>query len=444
MKNSILLFFLFSVTCLQLQAQVDLPVTFEDMGLDYGLTDFGGNISEITGDPDPFDPANTVVKTTKPLGAELWAGTTIGGAAGFANPVPFAPGSTQMTVRVYSPQAGTPVRLKVEDSTDPAKSVETEALTTVVDTWETLTFDFANQAPGTAALNFSFVYDKASIFFNFGTDGNTAGELIYHWDDVEFFQAPPLEQIDLPVTFEEDGVDYTLTDFGGNISELTADPADPANTVAQTTKPMGAELWSGTTIGTAAGFANAIPFEADATTMSVSVYSPDAGIPVRLKVEDSGDATKSVETEVMTTMANAWEVLVFDFTNEVAGTSPLDLGQVYDKASIFFNFGTDGNTAGEKVYYWDNVEFGGVIISVDEAAYLDLQYFPNPVQGALQIKADSEVELVRILHTTGQEVYRTRPEASVFELDFSNYETGVYWVWLQASDQTRLIKVMKQ
>ena len=41
--------------------------------------------------------------------------------------------------------------------------------------WQTLTFDFANQAAGTAALNLAYTYTKASIFFDFGVTGATAG-----------------------------------------------------------------------------------------------------------------------------------------------------------------------------------------------------------------------------------------------------------------------------
>ena len=42
--------------------------------------------------------------------------------------------------------------------------------------WETLTFNFANQAAGTAALNLAYTYNKVSIFFNFGVTGAVAGQ----------------------------------------------------------------------------------------------------------------------------------------------------------------------------------------------------------------------------------------------------------------------------
>jgi hypothetical protein len=171
-------------------------------------------------------------------------------------------------------------------------------------------------------------------------------------------ECPDLAQIDLPITFDDPTVDYTLTDFGGAATTLVEDPDDSSNTVAATNKPPGAELWAGTTMSRAAGLATAIDFTESATTMSVRVYSPDAGIPVRLKVEDATDSSHSVETEATTTLVETWETLVFDFDNEVVGTAELNLGYTYDKVSIFFNFGTDGTTAGDKTYLWDDVQFG--------------------------------------------------------------------------------------
>ncbi|KPP94935.1 MAG: Carbohydrate binding domain, partial [Bacteroidetes bacterium HLUCCA01] len=161
-----------------------LPVTFEDAEVDYGLTDFGGNLSEIVADPE--DPANTVVRSVKTDTSELWAGTTVGGSAGFATPIPFEPGLTTMSIRVWSPLAGAPVRVKVENAQDPTISVETEAIASVGGEWQTLVFDFANEAMGTSPIDFSGVYNKLSIFYNFGTAGSQAGELTFYWDDIFF------------------------------------------------------------------------------------------------------------------------------------------------------------------------------------------------------------------------------------------------------------------
>ncbi|MFN3938970.1 MAG: T9SS type A sorting domain-containing protein, partial [Chitinophagales bacterium] len=88
---------------------------------------------------------------------------------------------------VWSPDAGIQVRLKVEDYTDPTHSVETEATVTTAGAWETLIFNFSNEAPGTAELNLDYYLNKASIFFNFGVEGAAVGEKTYYFDDVEFY-----------------------------------------------------------------------------------------------------------------------------------------------------------------------------------------------------------------------------------------------------------------
>ncbi|MFZ4769502.1 MAG: T9SS type A sorting domain-containing protein, partial [Ferruginibacter sp.] len=128
---------------------------------------------------------------------ELWAGTTVTAVnaanfqTSFASNIPFTASATKMNVRVWSPHAGIKVRLKVEDKNDPTRSCETEATVTTASGWQTLEFNFANQATGTAALNLAFSFNKASIFFNFGVTGATAGERIYYFDDMRFGAIPP-------------------------------------------------------------------------------------------------------------------------------------------------------------------------------------------------------------------------------------------------------------
>ncbi len=338
---------------------LSLPITFEDDMLDYEFNDFGGNATVIITDPE--DSGNKVAQSTKGTAmstSEIWAGTTVADMSGLGA-IPFTSENTTMSVTVWSPTAGVPVRLKVEDKSDGAISVETEATITAANTWETLVFDFSNQASGTAALNTANTYDKASIFFDFGTGGN--GE-VYYWDDVQFGGdtggGGGSGSIELPVTFEDEALDYEFNDFGGNATEIITDPEDSGNKVAQSTKGTAmaaSEVWAGTTVAETSGF-GAIPFTSENTTMSVRVWSSTAGVPIRLKVEDKSDGAISVETEATITAANTWETLVFDFSNQASGTAALNTANTYDKASIFFDFGTAGN--GE-VYYWDDVQFGG-------------------------------------------------------------------------------------
>ncbi|MCA0426619.1 MAG: T9SS type A sorting domain-containing protein [Bacteroidetes bacterium] len=347
-------------TCTATSQQVlNLPITFDSTGFTYVLTDFGGN-SSVVGN-DPVDSSNKVGVFTKTNTAETWAGTTFGTASGLGNAIPFAQNATKITMKVYSPDSGIVIRLKAEDANDGTKSVETDARTTVANAWHTITFDFANQATGTAALNLTYTYKKLSVFFNFGTSGSSAGTKVYYADDIAFVAptGPSLTQVKLPITFDEANVDYTVIDFGGAATTVDFESGTSGNKVAITSKPTTAETWAGTTTSTTAGLAQAIPFAAGQTKMKVKVLSPDSGIVVRLKAENASDPTKSVETDARTTVANAWEDLEFDFANQSQGTAAINFATVYNKLSIFFNFGKNGASEGNKTYKWDDVRFTG-------------------------------------------------------------------------------------
>jgi uncharacterized repeat protein (TIGR03803 family) len=59
-------------------------------------------------------------------------------------------------------------------------------LTTKVNTWETLTFDFASQVAGTAALNLAYTYNRLSIYFDYGKTGAAGGAGTFYFDDILF------------------------------------------------------------------------------------------------------------------------------------------------------------------------------------------------------------------------------------------------------------------
>ena len=425
--------------------QVDLPITFEEAGtVDYALVDFGGNASSIV--EDPTDPNNQVGQAIKTAGAELWAGTTNGGT-GLANAIPFTNDNTKMTVRVWSPDAGTPIRLKVEDVTNPTISVETQVNTTMAGMWETLEFDFSNEAPGTATINLAYTYNMVSIFFNFGTTGAMAGEKTYYWDDVQFDGGGTnLDQVDLPITFEDEAtVDYALVDFGGNASSIVVDPTDPNNLVGKAIKTGAAELWAGTPNG-GNGLANPIPFTADNTKMSVRVWSPDANTPIRLKVENAANGGISVETEANTTMAGQWETLEFNFSNQAPGTAAINFANTYNKVSIFFNFGTTGGAAGEKTYYWDDIKFGGLVgVNNLAASAGGIHIFPNPAADFCRIEfsefSNAPVQL-SVLDASGKLVKAFSIAQQNSVLDLQELNVGMYYLKIEKNALTYFQKLV--
>jgi hypothetical protein len=237
-----------------------------------------------------------------------------------------------------------------------------------------------------------------------------------------------LSQIDLPVTFEDTSVDYTLSDFGGNASSLIVDPSDANNHVIKVVKTQGAESWAGTTIGTATGFATAIPLTASDSKMSVRVWSPAAALPIRLKVEDANDNTHTCETEVNTTVANAWETLTFDFSQQATGTEPLSTGLsngwVYNKASIFFNFGTAGDT--EMTFYFDDVKFGETMVGMVDFE-TTVQIYPNPSSTHWNISSHDEIDEVVIIDVLGKMVASFSVQKQHLSIDARPFDSGMYF-----------------
>jgi len=320
---------------------VVLPVTFESTSINYAWNDFsGGNVTVVT---NPFNnaanPSTRVAKMVKNAG-DPWGGSWIG----LGGPIDFSTNKV-FRMKVYSPRVGAKVLLKVENAGNGSIAFEKEVLTTVANAWEDLAFDYRT-------INTSNQYHNIVVIFDNGTPGDGSANFTFYMDDIRLTDAMPNSRIDLPVTFDEPGVNYTVTDFGNNQTVDAVDPTNPNNKVKRTTKVNGAETWAGTTIGTSTGFATAIPLTASSSQMSVRVYSPSAGIRVLLKVEDHTNNQRSVETFATTTMAGEWETLIFDFNNQAPGTAAFNPNFTYTMASIFFDFGNTGNG---KVFFWDDV-----------------------------------------------------------------------------------------
>lgn len=431
MKRHLLCLLFASVATLA-HAQITLPLTF-DASIDYELRGFAGAESQLV--TDPSEATNTVAEFVRAAGAQTFAGVVMADVTGLSSPIPFAEGATTMSVRVWTPEAGTPIRLKVENLDDAGVSVETQATSRQAGAWETLVFDFSNEVAG-APLNLGVTYGRIVIFFDFGLEG-AAVATTYYWDDIAFGGDPP-PRIALPVTFDDAAVDYELNPFEGAEARLVADPADAANTVLEFVRTAGAGVPAGVTVADRSGFAEPIPFAEGATTMSARVWTPAAGTPVRLKVEKAGDPTVSVETQVTSTQGGQWETLVFDFADEATGTAAINFASEYTKASIFFDFGLEG-AATATTHYWDSLAFG-TAGSTSQEGGLDLAGVrllpnaPNPFGDRTAIRFSTtrpEAVAVHVYTLLGQRV------ATVFEgtlpegdhevtLDASGLASGTY------------------
>jgi hypothetical protein len=330
-----------------------------------GLRGFGG-AEDATVAPDPMMAGNNVARLVRSDTAAVFAGATVFYCPmeGIAE-LPFSGTASTISLRVLSPVANVPVRVKVENTANGALSVESEAMVTAANTWQMITVDFTNEVAGTPALDLGVTYDKLSVFPNFGVEGAAVGEQIFFVDDIRFEDVSfpntcPMVglQPGLPYTFDNPMVNYQLAGFeGAEDSTIVVDPISGTGNVGRALKSNTAATFAGTTFSTGPNESVALlPVGATNSELQLRVLSPRANIPVRLKIEEALDPTRSVETEATVTVADQWQTIVFDFANEAPGTAALNPTYNYNQVTVFFDFGTDGASGGGGEFFWDDLD----------------------------------------------------------------------------------------
>lgn len=254
---------------------------------------------------------------------------------------------------------------------------------------------------------------------------------------------PQKQQIKLPIMWQDTAtVNFTTTDFGGTVSSLAPDPTNASRLALKIIKLNPSETWAGTTLGTPDGFVDKIPFSATSNIMQAKVYSPAVGTVYRLKAEDKNDPTKSVETPATSTVANAWEILTFNFANQAQGTAAINYATSYNKLSIFPNFGTSGAAAGEKTFYIGEVAFGNVTSVAKEAQEVRAFVLPNPNKGQFSIQtqdfAGQNVEL-KVSDLSGKLMYHEliANAGNTSNISIKDIKPGIYMI--SAGSKTKLL-----
>ncbi|WP_341220746.1 hypothetical protein [Polaribacter atrinae] len=219
---------------------------------------------------------------------------------------------------------------------------------TVVNEWQTLTFDLSGINPNGDLSNIS----QMVIFVDWTQDmaDRAEGNTMYI-DNIKFNaekltdapEAPVAGTASLPLDFESE---ITWSDFDGGVVSTETNPynnADNTSTKVGKMVKFEGKTWGGSalTLSSAMDFANN-------DTFTMKVYSPRAGAKVLLKVENSGDAGINFSKEVLTTIANGWETLTFDYI-AISKTAS------YDKLVIIFDNDIMGDGSANFTFYIDDI-----------------------------------------------------------------------------------------
>jgi hypothetical protein len=305
-----------------------LPVTMETVSPIFD--NFGGATTTVVANPSVsgINTSSKVGQLFKNAGSEVWAGTIFS----LAVPIDFS-SKKIFKVKVWSPKAGSIVKLKIENLADSNINAEVDATSTVANAWQELSFDFSGK-------DLTKSYQRIALFFDFGNAGTGVN---YFFDDIQLVSGIP--PIVLPLTFE------TPTEIAGNFGGATTitvdNPKNDANNasskVGACTKSVGSQVWGGSYI--------TLTDPINLTTqkkIKMKFWSSKAGIPVLLKLENLTTASVNKEVIVNSTVVGGWETLTFDFTS-----IDLSAGKTYQKVVFIFDNATAGNGT---TFYFDDIQ----------------------------------------------------------------------------------------
>lgn len=311
-----------------------LPLTFESATLAYNFNNFAGGNTTIIANPQ-INGINTSAKVGKMIKfpGEVYGGSVLTLSA----PINFTDNKI-FRMKVFSPRVGAKVLLKVENSANGAQNFEVNATTTVANAWEDLVFDYRT-------INTANSYNNIVLIFELGIAGDGTSNFTFLFDDIRLTNSIP-QTLVLPLNFESTTLDYSFTNFdGGNVTVIDNPQSAGINTsskVGRMVKNPG-QGWGGSFIS----LSSPIPFTAT-SKLKMKVFSPRAGAKVLLKVENQTDGGINFEKEVLTTVANGWEELTFDYAG-------INLGNSYQKVVLIFELGTVGDGSANFTFLFDDI-----------------------------------------------------------------------------------------
>ncbi len=406
--------------------RVVLPVDFELTDVTYNISGFEGAASAVETNPDQTgeNTSATVVRTTKTNGALFFAGTTLVLDA----PIDFSE-NRGIAVQTWSPKANIPVRIQLEGSDNSVIFVDVN--TTVASSWETLTADF------TSLINSNVNYIRVVIFFEFINELPGDGS-IYYYDNIAVVDpSDGSPRVTLPIGFENTNLTYDFRGFEGADAAIETNPDQSGDntsaTVMRLLKTNGAQFFAGCAIELDE------PVDLSNTGKIVfSSWSPKAGIPVKVRLEDAGNTEGvGIEVDVNTVTASTWETLEADF-------SALQNANVdYVRIVLFYEFIADLPGDGT-TYYFDNLSVDE-LTSTRTLTAAEVQVFPNPTADLWQIASpEARIETLHLFDTSGKLLLSASPNTNTFEIDARRLPTGTYLVSVVTAEGRRIARLIKQ
>jgi uncharacterized protein with PIN domain len=86
----------------------------------------------------------------------------------------------------------------------------------------------------------------------------------------------------------------------------------------------------------------------------------------------------------------------------------------------------------------------GGCLGLDNFDAANLQWYPNPTKGILNITYSKNIEEISVINLLGQTLFTNKPKANEVRLDLSKLTTDTYFVKVVSEGKSKMIKVIKQ
>ena len=351
-----------------------------DLTMGSALTAIGdGTTFEIIDNPDFDNAVNTsckVGKVTK-LGAQNWDNTQID----FDSKFDFST-TNAITIKVWSAQADTEVRIKLEEIGNPDNNLEKVQTTSVTSGWEELTFEYTSAN--------SDKYNKFVIFFNLNAgDSNT-----YYFDD--------LKLVETGGTSDGDYCEKVVAHLG------LSDQA--ASEIKLTVVNSGEK------------------------SMKVTIESnnEDAVDSMLIPGDVTGSPTQSaVDSSVAGKMS---------ITLTWAETAPTDvtLNLLWSKVS------TEGNWQLGEAPTTFKFDATCATAGIDDKLLVSFSMYPNPASSSLNISASSMIKNAVIYNILGKQVMNLSINKNSESINVSNLASGMYLIKYTTESAVGTAKFIKK
>jgi hypothetical protein len=354
----------------------------------------------------------------------------------------YVSGTKTMSIDIYSPAAGIPVQITLEDSAlagptnyPTGRHSVYLTTTTVANQWETLTFQYDNR-PDAAVPNTSVT--SLILLFNPGTNTNAT----YHFDNLigPEFNDPCASVVPAPLTEFEDFDCHRNMIYEFRQGFLTVLP-NPVTTGANTSAHAGRYARNPDLSGTDV-IVTRLAGPIDLTTnnqVKLMVYGDTASVAISLQ-----DGTTDVLTvSQRITQPNTWQELTFDF-------SPITNYVGIDHTVLLFNPGG----LNFDIFWYDNFRLDGfVMVGAEDpqtATLASAMVSPNPSQGLatldFSLRKNAEVRLTlqdlqgRVLQAPL--IGKLGVGSHQLPIDASMLAPGVYLWTLEADGQRKSGKIV--